>query len=118
MKHLLQLTVMLLSAAVLVGCGACGNEISQTVASPSGQFKAVVFHRDCGATTGHNTQVSVIAASAKLPSDGGNTLILDGSVPLKVQWQSDSSLQVSGLGSAKIFKQDSSVAGVSVKYNF
>ena len=118
MRHPLQLMVLLFCLAALAGCGSmCGNEISQTVSSPSGNLKAVVFNRNCGATTGFNTQVSILSATDTLKNDDGNTLILDGSVPLHVQWRSNSTLQLSGVGSAKVFKQGRSVAGVSVSYD-
>ncbi|WP_345294512.1 hypothetical protein [Luteimonas vadosa] len=92
------------------------NEISQTATSPSGTLKAIVFHRNCGATTGFNTQVSIISVSGSLPDSAGNALIIDGSAPLQLQWRSESALHLAGLGSADIFKQEDSVAGVSVSY--
>ena len=76
-----------------------------------------MFNRNCGATTGFNTQVSIIAATGSLPDDSGNTLILDGTVPLQVHWQSNSALHLSGLGSAEIFKQASSASGAAVSYS-
>ena len=94
----------------------CGNEVAQTVASPSGQLKVIVFSRDCGATTGFSTQVSIVPAKDTLPNDSGNILILDGVVPLKVQWGSDSTLTLTGLGSSRVFKQVPSAAGVSINY--
>ena len=78
---------LLALALVLSGCDLCGNEVARTVLSPSGKMKAVVFNRNCGATTGFNTQVSILPVSSALPDDGGNTLILDGTVPLKVEWR-------------------------------
>jgi hypothetical protein len=100
----------------LVGCNTCENQISQTVVSPSGNLKAVVFSRNCGATTGFNRQVSVIPATAALPDDGGNALILDGSAPLQVQWRADSALYLTGHISARVFKQAKSVAGITISY--
>ncbi|MGY0613405.1 hypothetical protein [Luteimonas sp. A501] len=116
MMNPLQLTVILIALVALSGCNSCGNEISQTVISPSGNIKAVVFNRNCGATTGFNTQVSIIPATGALPDIGGNTLTIDGAVPLQVQWRSESALHLAGLGSAEVFKQKDSVAGVSVSY--
>ena len=116
MRHPLQLAAVFIALIAIAGCNSCENEISQTVISPSGNLKAVVFNRNCGATTGFNTQVSIISATGTLPDAGGNTLILDGSVPLQVQWRSESTLHLAGLGSAEVFKQDHSVAGVSVSY--
>ncbi|MDR1276903.1 MAG: hypothetical protein LBL72_11080 [Candidatus Accumulibacter sp.] len=116
MRLSLQLIAVLAISTVLAGCNSCENEISQTVASPSGKLKVVMFNRNCGATTGFNTQVSIISATATLPNNAGNTLIIDGTVPLRAQWHLDSALHLAGLGSAKVFKQENSVAGVSVSY--
>lgn len=116
MRKLLPGVLLLTVSIGLSGCDGCGNEISQTVTSPSGKLKAVVFNRNCGATTGFNTQVSIIPSSETLPSDGGNTLILDGTVPLKVEWRSESALNLRDLGAAKIFRQSHSTAGVTVSY--
>lgn len=108
----------LLFLTSLSGCGIdCDNEVISTVASPSGKLAAVVFNRGCGATTGFNTQVSILHAGATLdPNDGGNVLILDGTVPLKIEWQSDSAVSISKLNRARVFKQENFVAGVSITY--
>jgi hypothetical protein len=102
---------------LLGGCGAtCENEISQTVRSPSGKMKVVVFNRGCGPTVGFNTQVSLLPVSASLPNDGGNVLIVDDTVPLKIEWESDEAVRVTGQLDTQIFKQEASVLGVRVAY--
>jgi hypothetical protein len=116
MSRLRPLPVLLALSLALPGCDPCGNEVSQTVVSPSGRLKAVVFNRNCGATTGFNTQVSILPAAAALPDDGGNTLILGGAVPLKVEWRSDATLRLNGVGAARLYKQEHAVAGVSIRY--
>ncbi|MBP1475333.1 hypothetical protein J7I44_13555 [Frateuria sp. MAH-13] len=116
MKQKLQLLAAVAMLAAITGCDiGCDDEVVSTVPSPSHAASAVVFNRNCGATTGLNTQVSLVRAGAA-PSGGGNALILDGTVPLKLRWVSESRLLITGLGSAKIFKQEQSVAGVSVAY--
>ena len=50
----------------------CGNDVTNEVASPDGKIKAVVFERDCGATTGFSTQISVLPDSKLLPNEGAN----------------------------------------------
>jgi hypothetical protein len=116
MKRTLQLLATIPMLAAVAGCDiGCRNEIVSSVASPSRAMSAVVFNRNCGATTGFNTQLSIVRGSAA-PSGAGNTLILDGTVPLKLRWVSGSELQVTGLGSAKMFKQEQSVGGISVVY--
>lgn len=76
----------------------------------------MIFNRGCGATVGINTQVSVLWAEAALPNDGGNVLIVDDDVPLALHWESDSSLQIAGALSSRIFKQQHVVAGVRITY--
>lgn len=109
--------ITLVSSLVLSGCsGVCGNEVTQTIASPSGRLKAVVFSRNCGTTTGVNTQVSILRADEALPNEGANTFIANGSLPLAVQWQNDKTIQISGLGPASPIKQNRTVLGVGVIY--
>jgi hypothetical protein len=113
---LLALCLLGLSGCDSVGItGDCENEVAQTVASPTGRLEVVVFNRGCGATTGFNTQVSIVQAG-HLPDGPGNVLLMDGTVPLKVTWQSDTDLRLSGIGSARLFKQEPVVVGVSVAY--
>ncbi len=104
-------------AALLCGCDlGCENEISRSITSPSGELKVVVFHRGCGATTGFNTQVSVLKVTASLPNEGGNVLVIEGKVPLQIKWSSEGNLSVSGLSSEKVFKREPSVSGVAISY--
>lgn len=72
---------------LLSGCGVCDNTISQTVRSPDGQLKAVIFQRECGATTGFSTQISVLAADETLPDDSGNVFVESKGVSIEVVWQ-------------------------------
>ena len=79
-------------------------------------MKAVVFNRGCGATVGFNTQVSLLPANAALPNDGGNVLIVDDTVSLKIEWESDEAVRISGQLDTEIFKREASVSGVRVAY--
>lgn len=106
-----------LIALALAGCGdvGCGNKVTARVSSPDGHMDAVVFTRDCGATTVFSTQLSVVS-SGQLPEGSGNLLVLDGSAPLKLSWSSSDSLSVSGLGQAKVFHEATQLNGVEVSY--
>jgi hypothetical protein len=48
----------------------CKNIVYKEYASPNAQLKAVVFARDCGATTGFSTQVSILDFDESLKSNG------------------------------------------------
>ena len=53
------------------GKAMCGNEIFQEASSPDNSYKAVVFQRDCGATTGFSTQVSILGTNDELLNEAG-----------------------------------------------
>jgi hypothetical protein len=71
--------IFVLAGVALAGCSdGCENvEVSRSD-SPDGRHVAVLFQRDCGATTGFTTQLSVIETGDMLPNDGGNVFIADG----------------------------------------
>ena len=62
-KHNFFLLLTLALIAGTVACiniaAGCGNDLVKEVPSPNGKMKAVVFQRDCGATTGFSTQISL-----------------------------------------------------------
>ena len=83
----------------------CGNDVYREYPSPNGKLKAVVFERDCGATTPFSTQVSVIESDQKLENVPGNAFIGsdDGRAPVtshhtmekfEVKWLDDSHLLI------------------------
>lgn len=75
----------------------CGNEILNEVTSPDKAYKAVVFQRNCGATTGFSTQVSIIYAHDELENESGNIYTIDGhpdDVAPAIMWKSSSELIV------------------------
>lgn len=107
--------------------GICANEILATVPSPDGTLKAVVFQRDCGATTGFSTQVSALRARQTLPNDGGILFVADcdhGAAPtgpgggpeVRVSWSSRRGLTVACHKRARVFKENTWLWGVSASY--
>jgi hypothetical protein len=105
-------------AFLLFGCldQGCSNDPIKQAVSPSGTWKAVAFSRNCGATTGVNIQVSVIAANQDLRGDAsGNALIVDHTELVSLQWKSDSELQITTATAARVFKQEAVINGVAIK---
>ena len=95
----------------------CGNEIFKEVSSPDFEFKAVIFQRDCGATTGFSTQVSVMPIAEALPNEGGNVLIIDGhpsDTQLEISWLSNNELNISKEINGTEYKAEKSI-GLSRK---
>lgn len=103
-------------ASLLAGCleMECETDVRLRVASPDGRREAVVFGRECGATTGFNTQVAIVPVG-EVPDGAGNVLVLDDIVQLHVRWTSDRALSVSGVG-GRVYGQGNRVDGVSVSY--
>jgi hypothetical protein len=103
------------AALVFVGCNIlfedmCGNDVLRAVPSPDGNVKAVVFERNCGATTGFSEQVSLLASGARLPNRGGDTFVADGdhgAAPggpqVQAVWTDDGHLLIKHHPRARIF---------------
>ena len=72
----------------------CKNIVYKEYASPNAQLKAVVFVRDCGATTGFSTQISILDFNESLKSNG-NIFIITGQpseVAPSLKWRGSSEL--------------------------
>ncbi|HEY0504137.1 MAG TPA: hypothetical protein VGD42_11660 [Lysobacter sp.] len=107
---------ILLVALVASGCGErCVNREIQSLPSPSGKKAAVVFSRECSGAE-PNVQVSVTRANVRLPNVPGNAFIVAGQPALAVRWLSEESLSISGYGTARVHKQESTVADTTIHY--
>lgn len=106
----------------------CDNKIVSVHSSPDGMKKAVVFVRDCGATTDFNTQVSVLPFKKVLPSESGNTFIADsdhekaatghwGGPNIVVSWQDKDSIILRYANQSRVFKKEENIAGVRITYS-
>jgi flagellar basal body-associated protein FliL len=77
--------------------GMCGNDVFQEVYSPNKQYKVIVFERDCGATTGFSTQISILEATQALSNVTGNIFIMDGNpdyTNVQVKWENDQAINI------------------------
>lgn len=109
------------------GCDdACTTQVVTRLASPDGEREAVMFQRDCGATSGFSTQISIVDAG-EAPAGSGNTFRADdnhgaastgawGGPLAEVAWLASDRLRVRYADQARIFAQSDAVAGVSVSY--
>lgn len=104
---------------IALGPDLCANQIYQEVYSADRTLKAVVFQRDCGATTGFSTQVSVLPAGETLGNDvSGNLYIANGRPAdsrLLLQWTSQRSMLIQGHVTDAI-KQETMIEDVVVSY--
>jgi hypothetical protein len=104
----------------------CGNQVLAQVASPDALWKAVVFQRDCGATTGFSTQVSILRADDTL-SGSGNVFTADtnrGAAPdgpgggpeVLVRWTAPTQVEIAHHAKARVFAKETRVGFVHIKY--
>ncbi len=124
--------IILLLVFIIGGCnflissfsdGLCGNEIFQEVYSPDHEYKAVVFQRDCGATTSFSTQISILKASAKLPDESGNAFAMDGHpdwAGVKINWETNRLVSIEYAAGYEVFYMKDSVriffTSIGIKY--
>jgi len=113
--------------SALGGCSdVCTSTLVTSVVAPDGQHKAELFQRDCGATTGFSTQISITATSEKL-SGGGNTFQADddhgaaqagawGGPWAEINWLSADHLLVKYAAKSRVFKRVTDVNGVRVTF--
>ena len=89
----------------------CGNEIYKEYSSPNKLLKAIVFRRDCGATTGYTTELSIINFNESLDNTNGNIYMIKGipkDVAPYVYWEDNNKLIINAPLSGLEYKAESS----------
>ena len=105
----------------------CENELVGEHLSPDGQYKAVLFVRDCGATTGFSTQVSLLRSDELVKNGSGNLFIADtdhGKIPsgqkggpeVRIVWEGSKDIYIVHHENARVFKAEKKINGINVNY--
>ena len=113
--------LLIMAALGVAGLGwgissGCANTEQQRVLSPDGRREAVVFERDCGATTDYSTQVSVLTAGAALPNTPGNAYIYGHRTRLAVTWPSPTVVAIEYSSGARGLHEQARAGAVTVLY--
>jgi hypothetical protein len=119
-------SVMLIGSACDDVVGLCGNTVVTRIPSPDRRREAVVFARDCGATTAVSTHLSILKNGAQ-PSGAASTFVADsnhGAAPsdshdvldLRVSWKSPTEIQVTYPSGARLFLKKSNTDGIGISY--
>jgi hypothetical protein len=101
----------------------CGNYIHREYNSPDSTLKAVVFQRDCGATTGFSTQISILAFTEELQNIEGNIYIIKGhpeKVAPELSWDNINVLHIHRPINGSEFKAETHLKNLSlvkIKYD-
>jgi len=111
--------------AALVGGGlwylssllpSCAIDQQARLTSPDNQFDLVVFSRDCGTSTGPNTQAALIPAGDELPDDAASFVSIGIAADLAPRWDGFGNIELAIPQGAEIYRQDDTVAGITVVY--
>ena len=105
----------------------CGNKVINNIELNEEQLKAVIFQRDCGATTGFSTQISLIQANETLPNKSGNIFVADtdhgkatkgegGGPEVKVNLISSRHIQILSHQNARVFKSEKLWNNITISY--
>src|SRR6266498_6104144 len=111
----------LLCALLLGSCGgapSCNNEPLALSPNERGDKFAIVFSRNCGATTPNNVQIS-ITNNLNRPAGTGNILIIDRatySSKYKPVWINNNLVSISIPRGARIFLHRREMEGVHVVF--
>ena len=131
LRHFLLMRLIPICALLLIGlpgCSeiTCSNRTVKTIESPDGKHRAILFMRECGATTDYTTQISVVNSSSPF-QNVGNAFIADTYDPdakrgnwggpwAEIAWASSKRLIVTYDGRSRVFRRKASVDGVEIVY--
>jgi hypothetical protein len=107
---------VLLITILFAGCGLCGNDPIHAEEPPDARYVAIAFLRDCGATAGLSTQVSILLAPGGLPHEEGNVFVADGKLPLSLRWHGNQKLVIEGSLGSRQSKKLKIFEGISIEY--
>jgi len=110
---------LLLFMGYVVFFWSCDNEITQEAVSPGGKLRAVLFVRNCGATTGFQTQVSIVNHWDDLPDRPANVFIAEGrpeTMQTKLRWLDETTLVIVTTAYKSAHKAERQLRNVTVNY--
>lgn len=108
----------------------CATTVIDQFASPSGKLKAVLFQIDCGATTGFNSQVSIVPGNVDITqkdsipksffaandNHGQAPAGKGGGPEVRLAWKTDDLLEIQHHDLAGIIRAESKSKGVFIEY--
>lgn len=100
--------------------GECGDQVTQTAVFPEAAFTAVVYVRNCGASTDWATRVDLVSAIKEAGRDDSNTIVIvKGSQPVTIEWENDKKIIISlpRMDLECIYKQQTQSGGILIEYN-
>ncbi len=120
--------IFILTIAFIFG-DSCTNQIVDIQISPDKKYQVVTFTRECGATTGFSTQVSILKANDTFDKidEKGNTLIMsdkiqnglmdeNGGARIRVNWTDANKLKILYDSRTETSKRETEYKDIKVEY--
>jgi hypothetical protein len=96
----------------------CKSEIISTTPSPDASINAVVFERDCGATTNYTTEVALVHSEESPFSDDGDVvLIVSGRQNLNIKWKNGNNITITIPKYLELIRSEFGANGIMVSIN-
>ena len=110
--------VALYVESFMSGFGECKTDIRRTISSPNGKKSLVIFGKECGATVGFNTQMSIASAGGPFsPEKNPAFFVTSGLHVVMASWLGDGAVEIAVIpGGDEIFKREQNVGDVKVVY--
>lgn len=95
----------------------CEETVLSEQESPDEALVFSVHRRDCGATTGFVTGLSIRRTGDDLDASAGDdVLIIDGDVPVTASWTDVDKIEVDVPKGAEIFRSEQKWEGITITY--
>jgi len=103
---------------LLISCSPpCGNEVIETKTNNNG-LVAVLFERNCGATTAYSYHISILPEGDELGEDETGGIYVSESSEVAFEWIAPRQLGItSGSALSDTFKMKREFAGVEIIYD-
>jgi hypothetical protein len=95
----------------------CDTNVRHEFISPEDDLAAIVFERDCGATSGFNTQVSIKKNSWTAWGVPPSFIAMRGNQPVTVEWLENDKIVISLPGDAAVGKNEP-VKGLNIELSY
>ncbi|MFZ4382286.1 MAG: hypothetical protein ACOYO0_10025 [Sandarakinorhabdus sp.] len=96
----------------------CANDTLASVQSPDGQEAAILFERNCGATTAASIHLAIVPIS-DMPNETGNALIFSkmttDAQSYRLHWTDGGHVNVNLPKGAEVYLRQQSVGGTVIK---
>jgi len=98
--------------------GECRTDVRKSISSPDAENVVVVFGKECNATVGFNTQLSIAPAGSALSAEKYPAFfVTSGLHVVQVAWRDDGAVEITLIpGGGKIFRNEERAGSIRVIY--